>query len=340
MSKEQKTQILVFLLDHLWIVVLFFLGPSLSLLAYFFVHENSANPWYYIFLSQCILFIFLGWRWATTRKFYRILCNNKVGLETFLIQQPNSRLEQHYRTLAEKQYQAYIQELTKHQEKERQNRMLVYRWVHQIKTPVSVIRLLTEHRSDDEDFRKVKKSIEQIHHDLDHILNLYQLDAIENDVISEKVNINQMCTRCINELKQLFIVAGVYPKLLVDERFVVYSDEKWLRFVLYQLLTNAVKYSERNSYVEISAVLLDDCCELKVKDYGCGIEKQDIPRIFEMFFTGKNGRKYGESSGIGLHMVKKVLDHLGHEIKVDSIVGQGSEFTVRLQAFVKSNNTM
>ena len=205
---------------------------------------------------------------------------------------------------------------------------MIYRWVHQLKTPLSEIRLISENKKGDSDFSKIAHSASQIQYDLDQVLNMYKLDEIKNDFHSEKVNLNSVCKDCINELKSSFITKGIFPKLAVTEELVVYSDSKWLRFVLYQLLTNALKYSNEGGKIIICAENMGESVVLHIQDEGCGIDPRDIRRIYDLFFTGQNGRQRGESSGLGLYMVKQILDYLGHTIEVQSELGKGSTFTI------------
>ena len=131
-----------------------------------------------------------------------------------------------------------------------------------------------------------------------------------------------------NENKKIEEFLLYFPKLHVDENLIVYSDYKWSSFVIYQLLTNAIKYSDNGKSVFIKAYNEDKKIILSIEDEGCGITKEDIPRIFELFFTGENGRLYGESSGLGLYMVKQILDYLGHSIKIESDIKFGSKFKI------------
>ena len=108
----------------------------------------------------------------------------------------------------------------------------------------------------------------------------------------------------------------------------MYSDSKWLRFVLYQLLTNALKYSDGGKTIVVRAYRTQAASVLSVEDEGCGIQPEDIPRIFDLFFTGQNGRLRGESTGLGLYMVKQIVEYLGHSIQVESSVGKGSKFRI------------
>lgn len=131
-----------------------------------------------------------------------------------------------------------------------------------------------------------------------------------------------------NENKKIEEFLLYSPKLHVDENLIVYSDYKWLSFVIYQLLTNAIKYSDNGKSVFIKAYNEDKKIILSIEDEGCGITKEDIPRIFELIFHRENGRLYGESSGLGLYMVKQILDYLGHSIKVESDIKIGSKFKI------------
>lgn len=157
---------------------------------------------------------------------------------------------------------------------------------------------------------------------------MYKLNSIKNDFQVQQINLRQIAKNNINELKSNFIEKNIFPKLYIDEGLTVYSDYKWLSFVIYQLLTNAIKYSDNGKSVYIKAYSENKKIILSIEDEGCGITKEDIPRIFDLFFTGQNGRLYGESSGLGLYMVKQILDYLGYSIEVESDTKNGSKFKI------------
>ena len=317
-------------MDHLWVILLFMAAPTFIMTIYLTViNEGSKGAWwYYVFLSLFILFCFLLYRLYSTWDFYEILCDEDKTMEDFLIREPKSREEQHYRELIEQQNRIYLSRITRLEQQQKQSKVMIYRWVHQLKTPLSVIRLISENKKADSDFSKIAHSASQIQYDLDQVLNMYKLDDIKNDFHSEKVNLHEVCKECINELKSSFITKGIYPKLDVSDKLIVYSDSKWLHFVLYQLLTNALKYSNKDGKIIIYAESVKDSAILHIQDEGCGIDPRDIRRIYDLFFTGKNGRQRGESSGLGLYMVKQILDYLGHTIEVRSELGKGSTFTI------------
>jgi len=117
----------------------------------------------------------------------------------------------------------------------------------------------------------------------------------------------------------------------MEENPYVYTDVMWMEFVLYQLLSNAIKYSEEEGSITVSAEYKNNTVNLFVIDEGLGIDNSDLPRIYNLFFTGSNGKSKGESTGMGLYMVKEVLDYLGHGIKVSSVKGKGTMFTITFQ---------
>ena len=103
---------------------------------------------------------------------------------------------------------------------------------------------------------------------------------------------------------------------------------KWLKLVIYQLITNAIKYSDKGHTVLVRAMKKENHVFLSVIDTGLGIEKAEIKSIFDLFYIGKNGRNTADSSGIGLYIAKKVIEYLGHVIEVESIINQGTTMTI------------
>ena len=135
-----------FLLDHLWVILLFISAPVLIMVVYLTVinEASDASGWYYVFLSLFVLLCFLLYRLYSTWGYYEILCDESKTLEDFLIREPRGREERHYRQLAQEQHRIYASRLARMEERQDQSKIMVYRWVHQLKTPLSVIRLVSE----------------------------------------------------------------------------------------------------------------------------------------------------------------------------------------------------
>ncbi|AKL96583.1 sensor histidine kinase [Clostridium aceticum] len=324
-----KKHLTMFLVDHLWIILLFVVAPVGFMLLYLLLSDApTQDALYYIFLSLVILFSFLAYRLYSTWNLYELFCSDKKDINEFIISEPKSNDEKRYKKLISKIRQIYLNDMRQLEEERKSHRLMIYRWVHQLKTPLSVIHLIAENQKTDEDYNKILHLARKIQYDLNQVLDLYKLEAIENNFHAERVNLYDMSKDCINELKSIFIEREVYPKLDIDKELFVYTDYKWIKFVLYQLLTNAVKYSDNGKSVVVFATKTDGLISLCVKDRGCGIEKSDLSRIFNLYFTGNNGRHREESSGLGLYMVKQILDYLGHSISVESTPSIGSVFTV------------
>ena len=337
-AKRIRKHIRLFLADHLWIILLFLAAPVALPVFYLVVVEQAADAaWlYYCLLALFVLLCFLLYRLYATWNLYELFCNEQSELEDFLLHAPKGREERRYQKLMLAFYRRYLAKLSHMEDDRKQNKLMIYRWVHQLKTPLSVIQLIAQKNGLQADYKKIAQSAAQIQYDLDQVLNMYKLDAIQNDFHVERISLRQMAKDSINELKASFIERSVFPKLDIEEALVVYSDGKWLRFVLYQLLTNALKYSDAGKTIFVRGYETQTAVVLSVEDEGCGIQPEDIPRIFELFFTGQNGRLRGESTGLGLYMVKQILDYLGHSIQVDSTVGSGSKFQI---SFQKSSDT-
>ena len=170
-----------FFLDHLWVILLFLAAPTFIVTVYLTViNENPGGAWwYYVLLSLFVLFCFLLYRLYSTWDFYEILCDEDKAMEDFLIREPKGREEQHYRELVEQQHRIYLSRITRLEEQQKQSKVMIYRWVHQLKTPLSVIRLISENKKGDSDFSKIAHSASQIQYDLDQVLNMYKLDEIK-----------------------------------------------------------------------------------------------------------------------------------------------------------------
>lgn len=212
--------------------------------------------------------------------------------------------------------------------------LFINRWVHYIKTPLSVIRSITQEPSSDP-----AAALEQIQGESDRILegvnsalNFARATDFVTDFKIEEFDLREMFVELINDLKMNFIRSRIYPDLQVPQGICVNSDRKWLKFIFFQLLTNAIKYSDPEKKVSIyiregSSAAHPAVC---VADSGIGIPKEDLPRIFDIFFTGSAGRLRGESTGIGLYLVKTICDRLGYGISVESDLGKGSCFITKL----------
>ena len=283
---------------------------------------------YFSFLVFFVLVLFFLVRFYKMGRVYGKLLLKSELLNDYLIDEPRSRLEENYNLMIEEMIENKNKtEIMQKQDKKLQ-KVMVYRFVHQMKTPVSVLKLILEKHSEEGEYKKIRRNISALEYNLNQMLDVYRLEEFKNDFVSEKVMLKNVCKDCINGLKDYFIASQIYPKLDIDDDIYVYSDSKWLKLIIHQLLTNAIKYSDNGKSVTVRAKKEEDRVVLSVIDEGIGMENADLKNIFELFYIGKNGRNNADSSGIGLYIVKRVTEYLGHKTEVESEVGKGT--TVRI----------
>ena len=202
---------------------------------------------------------------------------------------------------------------------------LFSRLVHGMKSSVAVIELAGEKMIGNAAVADIMAENAKLKNSLEQSLNLLRLDAFVNDYVPEQVNLAELVQHTINECKRDFIYAVVYPKLRGGG--VVYTDPKWCALIINQLISNAVKYSESGGTITFD-IAGADRVQLHIGDAGVGIPPEDLPRIFDMFFTGHNGRLRKDATGIGLFMAKYIAEGLGIQLQVISEVGKGTTATL------------
>ena len=199
-------------------------------------------------------------------------------------------------------------------------------WVHQIKTPISGMNVLLQSMGPTEEVGELQNQLFSVEQYVDMALQYQKIKSTTNDFSFAEIPLNKVIRENIRKYARLFIA----KKLAVryeETALRVLTDEKWISFVLGQIITNAVKYSDKGS-ITISACEDERNTYLSVKDEGIGISPEDLPRVFERGYTGYNGRADKKSTGIGLFLCKSVTRMLGHKIQISSEPGKGTEVTI------------
>ena len=198
-----------------------------------------------------------------------------------------------------------------------------------MKTPVSVINLLLQEYGYEEVSSNIQKELDKIDKGLNMAIYFARLNDFQKDFLVEKINLYNDVVELINKEKRLFIKNRIIPKVELDKDLVVYSDKKWLKFIIEQIIINGVKYSKNyGKYLTIKNRENGKYIIIDIIDEGVGISKKDIKRVFEPFFTGENGRNFGESTGMGLYIVKTVCDNLGHKVEIKSEIEKGTQVSI------------
>jgi len=235
-------------------------------------------------------------------------------------------------TLAEADYQKMIFTLKQLRDadlnvwlKERQENLDYYTtWVHQIKTPISVMRMILQ-AEDTMENRELAAELFRIEQYVEMVLSYLRLGSQTSDFVFQEYKLDGIIRQAVHKYASQFVrkrIRLVYEPTAIT----VLTDEKWLLFMIEQILSNAVKYTRQGA---VTITVTSDKV-LKIADTGIGIAPEDIPRIFEKGFTGYNGRADKKSTGLGLYLCRKAADRLSNKISVESVVGKGTVFMIDL----------
>lgn len=338
-----------FLRDRIGFIAIYFINVGLAVLimGLSMLQQNmqvaNGNILYIFILSCLLLVIYLTISYIRQRPLYqsyRLAISQHHPEHVWKVRHAKTYEQQAFMQLLHKRHQAYMKDIVRYEEQEEQHHHFMNQWVHQMKTPVSVIQLLTEegrHLSSFDEVKPLMNSIEQenqqLSEGLNMVLHMARLQKFEIDVSFKRLSLTSIVRDTINQYKKKWIRFKIYPEILGDNHINIESDDKWLRFIIEQLTNNAIKYTSKyenkHIYYKVSVDHNDDVI-LQVCDEGIGIPKQDMKRIFDAFFTGDNGRKLSaESTGMGLYMVEQVCSRLGHDLTVQSTEGEGTTFTLR-----------
>lgn len=344
-----KMSVKAFLIDRILYIAAYTLNVVFMLLiVQLGLLENGAplsfeNVLYLLLLSAVGLTLLLLIDYGRQRSFYkrmnRFLQNGTDRDGVPLLQGARTREQNAFRDIVERQYRHYTERLMEYRERQKQHVHFIHQWVHQMKTPVSVIDLLVQKIKETEantghqsTLDSIGEETDKLVHGLEMMLHTARLDDFALDLKAERADIVHILREIVHEHKRACIRDSVFPKMQTEqEETVVQTDVKWIRFVFNQLITNAIKYSryQPGSKTLWIYVYEDDTgWHVSIKDEGVGIPQQDLKRIFDPFFTGENGRTFPESTGMGLYLAKQVCDRLDHRLHVQSQEGEGTTVTV------------
>ena len=196
-------------------------------------------------------------------------------------------------------------------------------WVHEIKIPITSVKLLCENNKSDIT-TKIDEEIEEINNFVEQALFYARMDQVSNDFMIKNINLNNVIKNVLARNKKIMIQNNMKVELN-NVNTNCYTDEKWLEFIINQIIQNAIKYrKEKNANIIITISENKENVILNIKDNGIGIKTSEIDRIFDKGFTGTNGRNQKKSTGIGLYLCKRLCQEIGMEIEANS---KENEFT-------------
>ena len=236
---------------------------------------------------------------------------------------PENLIEEDYRQLIralgeEKQRQASAMDL-------RMSDMQDYftLWAHQIKTPIAAMRLILQTKPENSAM-EIEGELFRVEQYVEMVLNYLRLDSDSTDFVFRTCALDDIIRQCVRKYAKQFIRKRIRLEY-EGTALQVLTDEKWLCFVIEQILSNALKYTSAGSIR-----IFTQGETLVIADTGMGIAPEDLPRVFEKGYTGYNGRTDKKATGIGLYLCKRILNRLGHEISISAQVGKGTRVSIDL----------
>lgn len=267
--------------------------------------------------------------WKRDRQMRQLLDMAGQLSERYLISEvmelPEQAEDQVYYRLLKMARKSMLEQISEVKRERLEYKEYIEQWIHEIKTPITAMKLLCEnHRTDWT--KELLLELEKTNRFTEQALYFARSEYTEKDYSVREIALAQIVHQAIADNKYLLLQSGM--RLEVEEiQDTVYSDEKWVRFILNQLIANAVKYRAGQPVLRFSTCRQQDQVVLMVEDNGIGISPADLPRIFEKGFTGQNGRIVHQSTGIGLYLCKRLCEKLGIGICANS---EGKGTTISL----------
>jgi two-component system, OmpR family, bacitracin resistance sensor histidine kinase BceS len=319
---ERRSWILFFLLLQLFIVAVAYFDAAIPLQPILYI----------VFLSWIAFLMFVIMRYNRETRFYRGLEAWERNLDLTSMPRAESPYERIVENSVTTQTEWLKQQSSRNQTSLEQEKDELLSWIHEVKTPLTAMRLMIDRLDNGPMRTQLTYEWLRIHLLLDQQLHHKRISSIENDLYMEQLNIQSLLVSEIKDLQSWCMSKGIGIELELEAENVL-SDAKWLAYIVRQILTNAVKYSEASDIV-IRSYWRDEQFALEVEDSGRGIDPRDLPRIFDRGFTSTAQHHDHASTGMGLYLAKQAAETLGIRIDVRSQLGAGTTFTL---TFPKGN---
>ncbi|WP_068621309.1 sensor histidine kinase [Paenibacillus tuaregi] len=319
-----KDKIILILLNGIGVLLL-----SLYLLAV----RNNRTTVLLIAITWSLVYLI----WATVDYWRRKLYFGKIDALMKELDQPylvhecieNSwRLEdQLYREILRKSNKAVVERIYQLEHEQKEYREFIEGWIHEVKLPITQIRLAC-HNQEHNYSRRIERYLTELDNDVEQALFYARSDEVYKDYIIKETKLQEVVSNVLKKNKYLMIQNQMSVEVECKDT-TVFSDSKWLEFILGQILLNAMKYKrEGGGVISICSITMNSGIKLTVRDDGIGIPEGEKNRIFDKGFTGSNGRSRGKSTGIGLYLCRKLCLKLGLQISAQSRLGEFTEITL------------
>ncbi len=299
---------------------------------FYLMHATLRLVWYPTLLCAVLFLLYVLWDFYRFVKKHRRLEKICLHIDETAEYLPaaSGQIEEDYQRLLHTLLESYKKQRKQSNEQISGNKEYITLWAHQIKTPLTALGLMAQElcaENAEEKKRELAGRLFEVEQYVDMSLQYMRLDTLTSDLVLQEYRLFHIVKQAVKYFARTFIAKRISLRM-EETDVVVATDEKWLLFVLKQILSNALKYTKEGA---VSIFMHPDReCVLVIEDSGIGIASEDLPRIFERGYTGCNGRIQEKSTGIGLYLSKLVLERLGHGIFISSEEGKGTKVEIVL----------
>lgn len=323
--KDKRYFIMFYLILMTFITLVIYLDVPIQVSYENIIYINSIS---FIFF---LIYLITGFLYH--KRYYHLIqdiIDNRERDIIYHLPEPYTYQQRVFNSLLKKVYKKQIEVIERQNIEKRENKEYVSTWVHEIKTPLAVSRLIIENSQE----KELKEVLENLTEELDRIegqveqaLYYSKLDVFEKDYFIRQLSLDKVIRGVIKKHTRSFISKKIELDLK-EKNIKVNTDKKWLGFIIDQVLVNSLKYTGNNGKVSIWTDKGSIFKRLHIKDNGIGIKPEDLPRVFDKGFTGYIGRREEKSTGIGLYLAKKLAKRLGHDITIESEYGEYTKVTI------------
>lgn len=235
-----------------------------------------------------------------------------------------SELEREYDIVLKAILSQQVEMQNRQEDRQRQMQDYYGMWVHQIKTPISALRLLLQQK--DMDSNEEQTELFRIEQYVDMALQYIRIDATDHDFVIEEISLEKVLRSSVRKFARQFVTKKISLDFKPTQAKVI-TDAKWIGFVVDQILSNAIKYTSKGK-VAIYVEQTKETTSIVIEDTGIGIRAEDLPRICEKGYTGYNGRANQHATGIGLYLCNQIINKLGHRMNITSEQGKGTKVEI------------
>lgn len=322
-----------YLKENLKLIIFYILLTSFITSVIFFDRKErllGSDTFYIIFVSIIMFALYILYDYFT--KYFHMKKLLKVSSskdDAPILPKPMDSKDEAYSTIIRNLYDYYSESINNAEKNSSENKDFINSWIHEIKTPITTSKLLIENYKNEPSksvFDSIEEEIDNIDEYVEKVLYYSRSSDFSKDYVISEENILKIVKESIKKHSILFIEKHIKLILEVSDSETIDTDRKWLLFIINQLLSNSLKYTQQNGSIKFSFYKNDKEKILIIEDTGIGIKSEDLKRIFDKSYTGFNGRMKGNhATGLGLYLAQKLSKKLGHYITIESEFKKGTK---------------